>query len=108
MYSCIYTSHLDIHLYTAQPLTLFTRTELSTAVSVSVVVTTALFTIIGFVLGLLIMYLLMRKKIVHLLAKKKTNVGPTVPAGPIYEEVRVSPTEEIELDINQAYGPVGL
>ncbi len=54
------------------------------------------------------MYLFMRKKIVNLLAKKQTNVGPTVPAGPIYEEVRVLPTEEIELEINQAYRPVGL
>ena len=51
------------------------------------------------------MYLFMRKKIVYLLAKTQTNVGPTVPAGPIYEEVRVLPTEEIELNINQAYGP---
>ncbi|XP_064395903.1 uncharacterized protein LOC135342941 [Halichondria panicea] len=90
----------------SQPLTLFTRTDLGTAVSVSVVVTTALFTIIGFGLGLLIMYLFMRKKIVYLLAKKQTNVGPTVPAGPIYEEVL--PKEEIKLNSNQAYGPVGL
>ena len=103
LYSCIY---IDGSTYTAQPLTLFTRTDLGTAVSVSVVVTTALFTIIGFGLGLLIMYLFMRKKIVYLLAKKQTNVGPTVPAGPIYEEVL--PKEEIKLNSNQAYGPVGL
>ncbi len=52
------------------------------------------------------MYLFMRKKIVYLLAKKQTNDGPTVPAGPIYEEVL--PKEEIKLNSNQAYGPVGL
>ncbi len=55
------------------------------------------------------MYLLMRKKAVYSPAAKgqaNYNVGPTVPAGPVYEEV--SPKEEIELNTNQAYGPVGL
>ncbi|XP_064401115.1 uncharacterized protein LOC135349016 [Halichondria panicea] len=79
------------------------------AVSISVVVTTVAFTIIGLLIGLLIMYLLMRKKAVYSPAAKgqaNYNVGPTVPAGPVYEEV--SPKEEIELNTNQAYGPVGL
>ncbi|XP_064403419.1 mucin-2-like [Halichondria panicea] len=77
------------------------------AVSISVVVTTALFTVIGLLMGLLIMYLLMRKKAAYSLsAEGQANVGPTVPAGPVYEEV--SPKEEIELNTNQAYGPVGL
>ncbi len=58
-------------------------------------------------MGLLIMYLLMRKKAVYSpAAKGQANVGPTAPAGPVYEEV--SPKEEIELNTNQAYGPVGL
>ncbi len=58
-------------------------------------------------MGLLIMYLLMRKKAAYSLsAEGQANVGPTVPAGPVYEEV--SPKEEIELNTNQAYGPVGL
>ncbi len=53
------------------------------------------------------MYLLMRKKAVYSpAAKGQANVGPTVLAGPVYEEV--SPKDEIELNINQAYGPVGL
>ena len=58
-------------------------------------------------MGLLIMYLFMRKKAVcSPAAKGQANVGPTTPVGPVYEEV--SPKEEIELNTNQAYGPVGL
>ncbi len=61
-------------------------------------------------MGLLIMYLFMHKKNVYVPAKEQANeqanVGPTAPAGPVYEEV--SPKEEIELNTNQAYGPVGL
>ncbi len=77
------------------------------AVSISVVVTAIVFTIIGLFVGLLIMYLFMHKKNVYSpSAKERANVGPTAPAGPVYEEV--SPKEEIELNTNQAYGPVGL
>ncbi len=57
-------------------------------------------------MGLLIMYLFTHKKNVYLPAKEQANVGPPPPAGPVYEEV--SPKEEIELNNNQAYGPVGL
>ncbi len=58
-------------------------------------------------MGLLIMYLFMRKKAVYgAVAKGQANIRPTPPAGPVYEEV--SPKEEIELNTNQAYGPVGL
>ncbi len=74
-------------------------------VSVSVVVTAVLFTVIGLLMGLLIMF--MRKKAVYSpSAKERANVGPTAPAGPVYEEV--SPKEEIELNTNQACGPVRL
>ena len=53
------------------------------------------------------MYLFMHKKNVYSSsAKEQANVGPTASAGPVYEEV--SPKEEIELNTNQAYGPVGL
>ncbi|XP_064403372.1 uncharacterized protein LOC135349149 [Halichondria panicea] len=77
------------------------------AVSISVVVTAIVFMIIGLFVGLLIMYLFMHKKNVYSPSpKERANVGPTVPAGPVYEEV--SPKEEIELNTNQAYGPVGL
>ncbi len=48
----------------------------------------------------------MHKKNVYLPANEQANVGPTAPAAPVYEEVL--PNEEIELNINQAYGPVGL
>ncbi len=48
-----------------------------------------------------------RKKAVYSpAAEGQTNEGLTAPAGPVYEEV--SPKEEIELNTNQAYGPVGL
>ncbi len=48
-------------------------------------------------MGLLIMYLFMHKKNVYSPAtKERANVGPTAPAGPVYEEV--SPKEEIELN----------
>ncbi len=80
--------------------------RLDVAVSISVVVTAIVFTIIGLLMGLLIMYLFMHKKKVYVPAKEQANVGPTAPAGPVYEEV--SPKEEIELNTNQAYGPVGL
>ena len=58
-------------------------------------------------MGLLIMYLFIHKKNVYSpSAKERANVRPTTPAGPVYEEV--SPKEEIELNTNQAYGPVEL
>ena len=64
-------------------------------------------TVTGFIAGLLVMYLCMRKKAVYsLTAEGQTNVGPTAPAGPVYEEV--SHKEEIELNTNEAYRPVGL
>ncbi len=58
----------------------------------------------GCVCGALLMYWLMRKKAVYSPATEgQANVGPTAPAGPVYEEV--SPKEEIELNTNQAYEP---
>ena len=53
------------------------------------------------------MYLFFRKKAVYFPATEgQTNTVSTAPAGPVYEEV--SPKEEIELNTNQAYGPLGL
>ncbi len=52
------------------------------------------------------MYLCMRKKAVSLTVEGQANIGPTAPAGPIYEEVSLK--EEIELNTNKAYGQVGL
>ncbi len=82
-----------------------TAATLSTGVAVAI--TFIVSTILGFLAGLLVMYSLMRRKGVY--STKTTTlsvVGPTAPAGPVYEEV--SPKEEIELNTNQAYGPVGL
>ena len=54
--------------------------------------------------GALLTYWVMRKKTVFSpAAEGQINVGPTVPADPIYEEV--SPKEKIEMNTNQAYGP---
>ncbi len=54
------------------------------------------------------MHVFSRKKAVYFPATEgQANVGPTAqPAGPVYEEV--SPKEEMKLNTNQAYGPVGL
>ncbi len=98
------SSHL--YNYAAQSPSLLTGTDLGIAVSVSVVVTAALFTIIGFLTGLLVMYLCYHKKVAHFpAAEGQANArSSTVPVGPVYEEV--SPKEEIELNTNQAYGPL--
>ncbi|XP_064401038.1 sushi, von Willebrand factor type A, EGF and pentraxin domain-containing protein 1-like isoform X2 [Halichondria panicea] len=75
--------------------------------SISVVVTAVAFTVIGFLTGLLVMHLCSRKKAVYFpAAKGQANIRPTTPVGPVYEEV--APKEEIELNTNQAYGPLGL
>ena len=65
------------------------------------------FTILGFLAGLLVMYLITRKKAVYSPAEGQVSVQPTVPAGPDYEDVSPASKEEIELNINQAYRPVG-
>ncbi|XP_064401048.1 uncharacterized protein LOC135347098 [Halichondria panicea] len=88
-------------------------TEVSTlfstaTVAISVVITFIVTLVIGFLTGLLVMHIFSRKKAVYFPAtERQANVGPTAqPAGPVYEEV--SPKEEIELNTNQAYGPLGL
>ena len=86
-----------------------TAAPLSTGVAVviSVVITFIVAVVIGIFIGLLVMYLCVRKKAVYSpTAKGQANVGPTAPAGPVYEEVSLK--EEIELNTNKAYGPVGL
>ncbi len=50
------------------------------------------------------MYSFMRKKAVYY--TRKTALSVVEPTKPVYEEV--SPKEEIELNTNQAYGPLGL
>ncbi|XP_064402763.1 uncharacterized protein LOC135348470 [Halichondria panicea] len=79
----------------------------SATVAISVVITFIVTLVIGFLTGLLVMYLFFRKKTVYFpTTEGQTNAASTAPVGPVYEEV--SPKEEIELNTNQAYGPLGL
>ena len=77
------------------------------AVGVSVAVSAVVFTILGFLAGVLVTCLVTRKKAVYSTAGGQVNIQPTVPVDPVYEDVSPSSKEEIELNINQAYGPVG-
>ena len=81
---------------------------LSTGVTlaIGVIITFVASTLLGFLAGLLVMYSFTRKKAVYYTRKTALSVvEPTKPVGPVYEEV--SPKEEIELNTNQAYGPLG-
>ena len=73
------------------------------AVGVTLAVSAVVVTILGFLAGLLVMYLITRKKAVYSIPEGQT----TVPVGPVYEDISLSSKEEIELKSNQAYGPVG-
>ncbi len=76
-------------------------------IALGVIISSFLSIVTGFLAGLLVMYLCSRKKAVYSpAAEGHANIRPTAPVGPVYEEV--SPKEEIELNTNQAYGPVGL
>ena len=80
-----------------------TTAPLSTGVvvAISVVITFIVTLFIGIFIGLLVMYLCMHKKAVYSpTVEGQANVGPTAPAGPVYDE--------IELNTNKAYGQVGL
>ncbi len=71
------------------------------AVTISVVITFIVTLIIGFIAGFITSTLCSCKKGVYsLTAEGQANVGPTAPAGPVYDE--------IELNTNKAYGQVGL
>ncbi len=98
------------YLIPVSHLTVSTVTPLlstSAIVAISVVITFIVTLVIGFITGLLVMHLFSRKKAVYSPATEgQANVGPIAPAVPVYEEV--SPKEEIELNTNQAYGPLGL
>ena len=79
-------------------------TVLSTGavVGVTLVGSAVVFTILGFLVGLLVMYLITHKKAVYSTPEGHT----TVSAGPVYEDISPPVKEEIELKSNQAYGPV--
>ncbi len=86
-----------------------TTAPLSTgvAIAISVIITFIVAVVIGIFIGLLVMYLCVRKKAVYSpTVEGQANVGPTAPAGPVYEEVSLK--EEIELNTNKAYGPINL
>ncbi len=86
-----------------------TAATLSTGatIAISVFITFVVAAILGFLTGLLVMHLRYRKKAVYSpAAEGQASTRSTAPAGPVYEEV--SPKEEIELNTNQAYGPVVL
>ncbi len=70
-------------------------------------ITLLMATLLGFLTGLVVMHFCPRKKAVYSSAAEgQANVGPIASTGPVYEEVL--PKEEIELNTNQAYGPVGV
>ena len=83
--------------------------SLSTAAAVGITLagSAVVFTILGFLAGLLVMYLITSKKAVYSKTEGQTSVQPTAPVGPVYEDVSPPSNEEIELNINQAYRPVG-
>ncbi len=79
------------------------------AIAISFVITFIVAAILGFLAGLLVMHLCSgscKKAVYSPATKEQANIGPTAPVGPVYEEV--SPKDEIELNTNQAYGPVAL
>ena len=82
------------------------RTLIATAVGVTLAVSAFVFTILGFLAGLLVTCLVTRKKVAHSSAEGQTSVQPTIPVGPIYEDVSPTSKEEIELKSNKAYGSV--
>ncbi|XP_064401906.1 uncharacterized protein LOC135347787 isoform X1 [Halichondria panicea] len=82
-----------------------TPLSIGVVAAISVIIPFFVAAILGFLSGLLVMHFCLRKKAMYSTAAAKEQ-GPTAPAGPVYEEV--SPKEEIELNTNQAYGPVGL
>ena len=75
-------------------------------VGITLAVSAIVCSILGFLAGLLVMYLITHKKAMYSPAKGQANVRPTVPVGPVYEEVPPALKEKIELNVNQAYGPI--
>ncbi len=82
-----------------------TPISMGEAITISVVITFIVTLVIGFLAGFTVSTIISRKKGVYSpAAEEQANIGPTAPGGPVYEEV--SPKEEIELNTNQAYGPL--
>ena len=76
-------------------------------VAISVVISFIVALFIGFITGQLSMYLCMRKKAMYSpTAEGQASIGPTLPAGPVYEEVSLK--QNIELNTNKTYGQVRL
>ena len=87
----------------------FLSSAIATAVGVTLAVTAVVFTILGFLAGVIVTCLITHKKAVNSTAEghMQASVQPTVPAGPVYEDVSPASKKEIELKSNQAYGSVG-
>ena len=81
--------------------------SIGAAVGVTLAVSAVVFTILGFLAGLLVACIITRKKAVYSTAEEQVNIKPIVPLGPVYEDVSPAPKEEIKLNLNQAYGPLG-
>ena len=82
------------------------------AIGISVFLTFVVSIIIGLVMGAMFTYCVMRRQInkgnkehTPLQQQQPPPQQQSAPAGPVYEEVS-QPKEEIELNTNQAYGPV--
>ena len=76
------------------------------AVGITLTVSAVVFTILGVLIGFLLMYLTIRRRLMYSIADQQTNIQPATPVGTIYEGVSPAPKEEIELKSNQAYGPI--
>ena len=79
------------------------------AAGITLAVSAFVFTILGLLAGLLVMYLITRKKTMYSITEGQANVQNTVQAGAIYEDASsaTAPKEEIQLKFNQAYRPIG-
>ena len=78
------------------------------AVAVSVAATFTISIAIGLLLGMSVMYCIMyfrNKGRYTVRQRQEESIQPTVPSGPVYEEV--TPIQDgIELKLNDAYGPL--
>ena len=78
------------------------------AVAVSVAATFTISIAIGLLLGMSLMFCIMYYRSRGHYAvrqRQEESIQPTVPSGPVYEEVTPI-QEEIELKLNDAYGPL--
>ncbi len=95
--------HLNEILFHSPHVVTSTPASLSTGVVVAItaVIVLIVSVVIGFIAGFITSTLCSHKKAVYSpTVEGQGNIGPTAPAGPVYED--------IELNTNKAYGPVRL